>query len=562
MPKPVSQNVIENLRRAIAQGVALQRQGRLDEAQQIYAGILQNTPDQFETLQLMAELMMARRNLPEAERLAAAAAAARPISADPLVMLGYIQRMSGRHDDAMASLERALAVDANHIDALGMRGDGLLARGRAGEALESFNKILTLAPQHTAARANRAAALAALGRFEEALADCDAVLTAAPAHGLALYNRANALANLGRPAEALAAFDRVLGFMPQHVQAWNNRGNALTALKRHREAVDSFARAIALRPDYADAHFNQSLALLAGGDYARGFAEYEWRWRRTGMPPPRDFGRPLWLGETPLAGKTILVHSEQGLGDSIQFARYVPMVAAAGAKVVLETHAELKSLLSRLKGVSDVAARGETLPAFDVHCPLGSLPLAYRTMPANVPADIPYLSADESRVTNWRARIAALAKPRVALVWAGNVSHSNDRNRSMAFLQIRPLLESRINFVSLQRELRAGDGEALKAASGILHLGDSVADLDDTAAILALCDLVISVDTSVTHLAAALGRPTWVLLPFSPDWRWTLEGERSPWYPAARPFRQPKMGDWESVIARVRSELAGFDTAS
>ena len=546
----------ENLAQSIQEAVGLHRQGRLNEAERIYARILKNVPDQFETLQLMADLQMARGKPADAHRLASAAVAARPRSADALVQLGFIERALKRDDDALARFDQALALEPNHIDALGSRGDALLARGRAEEALQCFDKILTLAPNHANARTNRSAAHAMLGRFEEALADCDAALAFGPANPMAHYNRANALASLGRQAEALTSFDRVLALVPQHVLAWNNRGNTLSALKRHADAVASFDKAIALKPDYADAHFNQSLALLATGDYARGFAAYEWRWKHTGMPARRNYGRPLWLGEYPLERKTILVCSEQGLGDTIQFARYVPMLARAGATVVLEVHAELKSLLSRLKGVSRVVARGEELPAFDVHCPLGSLPLACKTTLASVPADIPYLAADESRVAKWRSRLEALKKPRVGLVWAGNVKHANDRNRSIALSSLKPLWENNAaGFVSLQRELRGSDADELKNAPGILHLGDQLADLDDTAAIVALCDLVISVDTSVAHLAAAMGRPTWILLPFSPDWRWTLEGEQTPWYPAARLFRQPQLGDWASVVARARAEL-------
>jgi tetratricopeptide (TPR) repeat protein len=559
MPNPTSQEFVANLGRSIEQGLALHRQGKFDEAEKIYTRVLKSVPDQFETLQLMAELQLARGKAGEARNYAAAAVRVRPAAADPLVLLGHILRLLRREDEALATFEKALAIDPKHIDALGIRGDLLLARGRAEEALQSFDRILAVSPRHADARANRAAALAALGRFAEALAECEAVLAIAPGHGMALYNRGNALANLGRQADALIAFDRVLALFPQHVAAWNNRGNALSALKRPAEAVDSFASAIALRPEFADAHFNQSLALLASGDYVRGFAAYEWRWKRAGMPPRKDFGRPLWLGEFPLANKTILVHSEQGLGDTVQFARYVPMLARAGATVALEVHAELKSLLSRLDGAKTVVARGESLPPFDVQCPLGSLPLACKTELGTVPAEIPYLSANESRAGKWQPRINALKSPRVALVWAGNASHANDRNRSIAMADLKPLWEgSGASFVGLQRELRSGDIEELKNTSAILQLGDELCDLDDTAAVLAQCDLVISVDTLVAHLGAAMGRPTWVLLPFAPDWRWTLDRERSPWYPAARLFRQPQAGDWASVIARVRAEIARF----
>ena len=564
MPRPVSQEFLDNLGRTLEQGVAAHRAGGLDEAEKIYARILKNMPEQFDALLLMAQLKMARGKAGEAQRLAMAAVAARPDSADALVALGHILRALKRDDEALANLDKALAIAPVHIDALGMRGDALNARGRAEEALQCFDKILALAPAHRDARSNRGAALAKLGRYEEALAEFDAVLAQAPQNSMALYNRANALASLGRHAESLSAYDRMLAAAPQHALAWNNRGNTLMALKRHAEAAESFSRAIALRSDDADAHFNRSLALLAIGDYARGFADYEWRWKRSGMPAiRRNYGRPLWLGEFPLERKTILIHSEQGLGDCLQFARYIPALARRGAKVVLEVQPELKSLLSRVAGVSQIFARGEPLPSFDVQCPLGSLPHACKTAFANVPADIPYLAADDNLVAKWRPRLEVLKTPRVAFVWAGNANHANDRNRSIALVQLKPLWEScAASFVSLQRELRTTDVDELKKAPGMLHLGDDLSDLDDTAAVIALCDLVISVDTSVVHLASAMGRPTWVLLPFSPDWRWTLEGEESPWYQAARLFRQPQLGDWASAIEHVRVELAKLGIAS
>jgi tetratricopeptide (TPR) repeat protein len=562
MSKPNPQQPSGNLGVLLAQAATLHRQGQFREAEKIYARILKQAPDQVETLLLMAQLQLGLGRPARARDHAAAAVRARPNTVEPLLLLGHVQRALKQDEEAIATFEKAIALDTSHIDALGCLGDALLARGRAAEALGCFDKILVHAPRHPEALANRAAALAALGRFAEALASCEAALALAPGHPVALYNRANALANLDRHAEALAAYDRVVGLFPQHLAAWNNRGNTLMALKRHREAIDSFGCAIALQPDFADAHFGQALALLAVGDYGRGFAEYEWRWKRSGMPAPRAYGR-LWRGEFPLQGKRILLTAEQGLGDTIQFARYVPLLARGGATALLEVPAELVSLLSRLEGATQVVPRGEPLPAFDVYCPFGSLPLAFKTELATVPAQIPYLAADQARIEKWRPRIQALDPPRVALVWAGNPHHVNDRNRSIAPAKLRPLWEAgAARFVSLQRELRATDAAELKSVPGLLHLGDSLGDLDDTAAVLALCDLVIAVDTAVAHLAAAMGRPTWVLLPFAPDWRWTIDSGHSPWYPAARLFRQPQPGDWDSVIGRVRAELGALGAKS
>jgi hypothetical protein len=275
------------------------------------------------------------------------------------------------------------------------------------------------------------------------------------------------------------------------------------------------------------------------------------------MTARKEFHRPPWLGEVPLAGKTIVLHAEQGLGDTVMFARYAPRVARAGPRVVLEVQPELKDLLARMAGVAAIVARGEALPPFDLHCPLASLPLALKTELADVPADMPYLRASDAMIAKWQPRLDALPAPRIALSWSGRALHVNDRNRSMPLAQLAPLLSlSNVSFVSVQRELRPADAELLAREPRITHLGDELESFADTAAVLTLCDAVVCVDTSVAHVAGALGRQTMVLLPFQPDWRWTLDRDRSPWYPATRLFRQPAIGDWASVIARAGEELA------
>jgi hypothetical protein len=301
------------------------------------------------------------------------------------------------------------------------------------------------------------------------------------------------------------------------------------------------------------------LSLLTLGDYPRGFAEYEWRWKRTGMAGRKEFRKLPWLGEASLAGKTIVLHAEQGLGDTVMFARYVPILARQGARVALEVQPELKALLAGLDGAASVIARGEPLPTFDLHCPLGSLPLACKTALAGVPADVPYLRAPDDRVGKWRARLQDLRGPRVALAWSGRATHVNDRNRSLPFAQLDALLSlapSGASFVSIQRDLRPADADLLSRDARILHVGGELGDFAETAALLSAVDYLVCVDTSVAHVAGALGRPAIVMLPFQPDWRWTLDRERSPWYPALKLVRQPAPGDWASVVGRVRDELS------
>jgi len=372
-----------------------------------------------------------------------------------------------------------------------------------------------------------------------------------------LYNRGTALLELGRQTEALTAFDRALAQAPNHTRAWNNRGRALQSLNRHDDAVASFEKAIAVDKDYADAHSNLALSLLTLGNLRRGFADYEWRWKRAGMPDARrGYRGRLWLGEFPLGQRTVLLSAEQGLGDTIQFVRYAPLLARAGAKVVLEVQPELKTLLAGVDGISSCHARGETLPAYDLYCPLGSLPLALKTEPTTIPVDIPYLHADDAHVEKWRPVMDALPGKRVALAWAGNARHANDRNRSIDLKLLEPLFGIEgVSFVSIQRDLREDDAALLARHAVVTHLGAELADMADTAAVTTLTDLTIAVDTSVVHVAGAIGREAWVLLPFSPDWRWTLTGTHSPWYPQARLFRQPAPGDWPSVIAATRDAL-------
>src|SRR5215510_10002019 len=543
-PMPVPRRAPPNLGQALQEAVTLQQQGRLREAEKIYTRVLKTLPDQFDALNLLGTIKAQRGQAGEAYRLISAALKVNPRAPDAWVNLGIVLHALKRGD----------------VDALHQRANALLTLGRAQDALSAVDQVQSLNPRHPQARLNRGLALAALGRHEEALAEFDVALAMSPGNPAAHYNRGITLFSLGRYGDAIAAYDRALSIAPDHIKALNNRGLALQALNRHDEALASYANALEIRKDYADAHFNQALALLTIGDFRRGFEQYEWRWRRTGMPAQgRGYGRPLWLGEYPLQRNTILLHAEQGLGDTIQFARYVPLLARTGAKVVLEVQPQLAALLVQLEGANAVAARGDPLPPFDVHCPLGSLPLALKTEPATIPAEGPYVRADDAHIAKWRARIEALDRPRVAVAWSGNAQHINDRNRSIALSCLAPLWSAAsIRFIGIQRELRGEDAELLTREPRVMHIGAELDDFADTAAVIALVDLVISVDTSVAHLAGAMGRPVWVLLPFSPDWRWALSGVSSRWYPSARLFRQPALGDWDSVIERLSGELDRF----
>jgi hypothetical protein len=337
----------------------------------------------------------------------------------------------------------------------------------------------------------------------------------------------------------------------------------LQALDRFPEALARFQAALEIEPDRAMTRWYDGMTRLAMGDWAAGWRETEWRWRQGEFAQMIESlpGRG-WRGEEPIAGRTLLLFSEQGLGDTLQFVRYVPLLAERGARVVLWVQSSLKPLLAGMQGVEQVLAREETPPASDLHCPLMSLPLVFGTSPESVPADVPYLSAPQARIEAWRRRLALgpsragdAALLRVGLVWSGSLDHRDDHNRSIALERLLPLTAlPRIEIVSLQKEVRASDRAALRS-SGIRHVGEALEDFADTAAVVSLLDLVVSVDTAVVHLAGALARPVWVLLPAKPEWRWMRGREDTPWYPTARLLRQSRAGDWEEVIERVRSEL-------
>jgi hypothetical protein len=390
-----------------------------------------------------------------------------------------------------------------------------------------------------------------MSRFEDAVASYERALAIRPDFAQALYSRGNALMALNRHDEAIASFERALAARPGYAEALNNRGAALQALNRHQEAIASYEQLLAIKPDDAGVHFNASLARLTLGDLLAGWKEYEWRWKSKHFTSrQRDFTQPLWLGRESLAGKTILLHAEQGFGDTLQFVRYAPAVARQGARVLLEVPGALRRLFEGFQGVERVIAKGESLPKFDCHCPLMSLPLAFGTTLQNIPCEVPYLSAPARRVEQWRQQLGTGTKPRVGIVWSGRLTHKNDHNRSIPLSALLPLAGAGVELVSLQKEVRGDDLATLAQFGEIRHFGEELQDFADTAALISLLDIVVSVDTAPAHLAGALGKPVWILLPYRPDWRWLLDREDSPWYPTARLFRQPAIGDWESVIER------------
>jgi Tfp pilus assembly protein PilF len=462
----------------------------------------------------------------------------------------------GRLADAEQLCGAVLAVAADDFDATRLLAVVQYRGGRPFEALASYDKALAIRPDHAETLSNRGNVLKDLQRFADALASYDRALAIRPDYAEAHYNRGITLKHLKRLPEALASYDRAVAIRPGYAEAFNNRGNVLNEARRFDEAFASYRTAQELAPDYADAHWNEALLRLLTGDLVAGFAKYEWRWKKeTVASAQRNFPQPLWDGVQSLDGKTILLHAEQGYGDAIQFCRYVPHVAARGARVILEVAPPLRLLMGSLSGVTQIVAAGEPLSAFEIHCPLLSLPYAFRTDIETIPAATPYLRAPADALPAWKLRLGATGRPRIGIAWAGRRTHENDRNRSIGLGTLLRLLDTGATFVSVQKELRPGDEAVLEGRRDVIHLGGMLSDFADTAALMTSLDLVITVDTSLAHLAGALGKPVWILLPFAPDWRWLLDRTTSPWYPSARLFRQASPGDWDEVIARVKAAL-------
>jgi tetratricopeptide (TPR) repeat protein len=530
--------------------------GRIDEALALCDSALALHADDSEALNVKGGLNLAAGRFAAALESFDAALKSEPERPDVMGNRAIALLRLGRLKESFDGFERVIAIAPDYPDAWINRGNVLLEAGRVNDALASYDKAVALAGEGPEVLNYRANALKALGRFEEALAGYNRALELRPDWPEALNNASAVLCDLDRLDEALAACDRALALKPKYAEALNNRGNVLLEANRVEEALENFVAARTLRPDYAVAHVNEGLARLLLGDMPEGWAGFEWR--RKIIKPLHDFSAPAWRnelnGNTPLTGKTVLFHGEQCFGDTIQFCRYAPIVAARRAQVILAVQPALVPLLKSLDRITAVVSRDEPLPKFDLHVPLLSLPRLFGTTLTTLPAAVPYLKAPDERVAKWHECLAVLPGPRIGLAWSGSRGHANDRRRSIPLDKLMPLLSSGISFVSLQKDTTEEE-RALLATRGIVDLGEEIADFADTAAIVSDLDQVISVDTSVAHLAGALGKPVWILLPFAPDWRWLKDRETSPWYLTARLFRQPTPGDWTSVIARVAGEL-------
>jgi Flp pilus assembly protein TadD len=425
-------------------------------------------------------------------------------------------------------------------------------------ALELFAQAIALDRTHAEVHYQRGNMLKNLGRLDAALASYSDAIELRPDYAHAYCNRGVVQQALGLMSDALESYDQAIAIDPGDALAHFNRAIVMQELARWDEAVASYDRAIAVNPDYADAHYNRALALLFLGVLDDGWRAYEWRWkiaRRLRIGMVRNFPQPLWLGDVSLEGKRLLLHAEAGLGDTLQFCRYAAQCAALGATVILEVQPPLQALLANLEGVARSIAAGDPLPPFDLHCPLMSLPRAFKTTLATIPSSAKYLHADPGALARWSARIGQRSRPRVGLMWSGNPENTIDPRRSIRLADLIPHLPRELQYFSMQKQLRDADRVTLGTCPDIVSFDAELMDFTNTAALSACLDVIVSVDTSIAHLCGALGLRTWVLLPETPDWRWMRQRDDTPWYPTMKLYRQTTAGDWHGVLRRVAADL-------
>ena len=465
---------------------------------------------------------------------------------------GNALQATGRFAEAIGCYDRAISLKPDYMEAYRNRGNALRRLGRLTEAVASYDQAIEVRPT-VAAYTNRGNVLRELKRTEEALESYDRAIALNPHYAEVHNNRGSALQELGRFDEAAASYQRAIALKPEYAEPHSNLGVALTKLRRLDEAMAAFDSAIALKEDYAEAIWNRGLARLLIGQYSSGWRDYEARKRKKVPVGDRTYAQPLWLGDAAICGKTILVHWEQGFGDTIQFSRYVKLLADAGARVLFAPQRPLMRLMETLDPRVQIVDIEEPLPAFDFHCPLMSLPLAFGTEPRTMPDGARYLHADGAKVSAWREHLGQRVKPLIGVAWSGRAEP--DRTRSIDFRQFAALFDERYQFISLQKDVSEEDRSCL-ASADMVHLGDRLDDFADTAALCSLMDLVITVDTALAHLAGALGTPVWVLLPHVPDWRWMLERSDTPWYATMTLMRQQQLGDWDGTLRQVHVALA------
>lgn len=486
------------------------------------------------------------------------------IELNPNFINAYINRASAlkelkQLEAALHDYNLALTINSNFEETLNNRGNLLIELGRFDEAISDYRKAIKSNPNFAEAYNNLGRAYHTLKKNNEAIQSYQQAIFIKPEFSQAHYNLANLFHENHSLEAAEKSFKKAIEFHPESFEAHTNIGLVYEALGKFEKALASYNKAISLNPSSPIAYWNKALLKILLGEFEEGWELFEWRWEGSVQKgTKRNFYKPLWLGKESLTGKTLLIHAEQGLGDVIQFCRYALMAEKVSQHIILELPKSLMALISSLKGHFTFIEVGQPCPPYDFHCPIMSLPLAFKTTISTIPAPIPYIFTDEVKEKIWQKRLASKTKPRIGLVCSGSITHPNDWNRSIALLQLNRLFELPVEFHLLQKEIRESDTIQVKNLSNLTAHLDDLEDLSDTAALINQMDIIITVDTAIAHLAGAMGKKVWILLPYVPDYRWLLNRVDTPWYPNARLFRQASIGDWSSTVDSVYEELQKF----
>ncbi len=533
-------------------GLILHQIGNLDAAASMMRRAIAVNPNDAAYHASLGAVLLDQGKMEEAKPHLERSLALKPDSTEAHTNMGILLAREGKPEEARVCYQRALALNPDSLEALCNLGNLFCTGGKLQDARACFERAIALQPNLAEAHNNLGVVFRDLGIFGEAQACHERALALKPDYSDAHNNLGIVFRDQGKMEESVAWHERALALKPDYSEGYNNLGNTRRSQGRLEEARRCHEQALALNPGNVEAKWNLSLVELLTGDFAAGWRDYEVRTKRKNAP--RHFPEPRWRGES-LNGARILLHAEQGLGDTLQFLRYVPLVQAAGGTVILDVQRSLLRLAAELPGIETLVATGDPLPPFECHSPLMSLPAAFQTSIESIPAQVPYLRVPAEAKQSAEGLEWPEKGLRVGLVWSGNPLFPEDRLRSIPLSDFGALLALHgVRFFSLQMGPAAS--QLAQVDAQIIDLQAAIADMADTAALIEKLDLVITVDTAVAHLAGALGKPVWVLLPFAPDWRWLMERADSPWYPTMRLFRQPKFGDWPSVLERVRGDLA------
>lgn len=593
MAKMNNQIDLESL---LGQALAMCIAGDFSDAKQVYEEILASAPNTYKALTNLGSIELKFGNLEACIQLISKSLEIEPNQLNAYNNLGLAFQSQNRLNEALENFEKAICINNSYPELHYNLGITKLRLNQYAESISSFREAIRLKPDYADAYNNLGIVLDKLNQHHDAVENYTQSISLNPRSASTFFNRATTFNTLKQYDKALDDYDQAICLKPDYAQAHSSKVDIFYELRRYNEALDanalaisldsdnaekhfthglifanlnchedalkSYSRAIELNPAYTEAQWNIAASKILLGDYVEGWKLYEWRWKLKNREAfIRDFTQPLWLGDHPIEGKKLLIYPEQGMGDIIQFSRYVSMLASMGANVILELPRPLASLMSTLEGEYTIIEYGRNLPKFDFQCPITSLPLAFKTTVETIPATVPYLYANSEKTNRWSDKLGLKEKQRVGLVWSGSTTHNNDHNRSLLLKQLEPIFQLSVEFHCLQKEIRDDDLEMLSSISNLNCHQDDLFDFSDTAALIDQMDIVISVDTSVAHLAGALGKTVWILLPFTPDYRWLLNRKDSPWYPTATLFRQPAIGDWTSVIHDIIEQLERYQVS-